>query len=84
MDGARGDDALTRTQHLLVQAFSSVQVWLEKITPQPTDAAENICGCGQGPPPPLRPPPPPGLEEEEDTQLRGTLTSAEGMNPRDT
>lgn len=82
MDGARGDDALTRTQHLLVQAFSSVQVWLEKITPQPTDAAENICGRGQGPPPGL--PAPPWLEEEEDTQLRGTLTSAESMNPRTT
>lgn len=59
VDAARGDDALTGTQHLLVQAFSSVQVWLEKITPQPTDAAENIWGHGQAPPPPLGPPPPP-------------------------
>lgn len=82
MDAARGDDALTGTQHRLVQAFSSVQVWLEKITPQPTDAAENICGRGQGPPLPSAPPP--GMEEEEDTQLRGTLTSAEGVNPRAT
>lgn len=31
--------------------------------------------------PPLRPP---GLEEEEDTQLRGTLTSAEGVSARTT